>query len=56
MKADKFVKDREPIIRADVWNEITNTCMKLRVELGYTNTQISEFLHEIARRFERDKV
>ncbi len=56
MKEERYRKDREAIIRADIWKEITSSCKGLRTELGYTNTQIVDFLREIARSFERDQL
>ena len=54
MKEERYLKDREAIIRADIWKEITSSCKGLRTELGYTNVQIVDFLKEITKTFERD--
>ena len=54
MKEERYLKDREAIIRADTWKEITSSCKGLRIELGYTNDQIVDFLKEITKTFERD--
>ena len=54
MKEERYLKDREAIVRADIWKEITSSCKGLRTELGYTNIQIVEFLNEITKTFERD--
>ena len=37
MKEERYLKDREAIVRADIWKEITSSCKGLRTELGYTN-------------------
>ena len=49
MKEERYLKDREAIVRADIWKEITSSCKGLRTELGYTNIQIVEFLKEITK-------
>tara|TARA_Y100001968_G_scaffold263967_1_gene252716 strand:+ start:111 stop:371 length:261 start_codon:yes stop_codon:yes gene_type:complete len=54
MKEERYLKDREAIIRAHIWKEITSSCKGLRTELGYTNVQIVDFLKEITKTFERD--
>ena len=46
MKEKRYLKDREAIVRADIWKEITSSCKVLRTELGYKNIQIIEFLKE----------
>ena len=51
MKEERYLKDREAIVRADIWKEITSSCKGLRTELGYTNVQIVEFLKEITKTF-----
>ena len=56
MKEERYLKDREAIVRADIWKEITSSCKGLRTELGYTNIQIVEFLKEITKTFERDQL
>ena len=56
MKGERYLKDREAIVRADIWKEITSSCKGLRTELGYTNLQIVEFLKEITKTFERDQL
>ena len=56
MREERYLKDREAIVRADIWKEITSSCKHLRTELGYTNVEIVEFLKEITRTFERDKL
>ena len=56
MKEERYLKDREAIVRADVWKEITSSCKILRVELGYTNKEISNFLEEITNTFKSDKI
>ncbi len=56
MKEERYLKDREAIIRADIWKEITTSCKGLRTELGYTNVQIVDFLKEITKTFERDQL
>ncbi len=56
MKKERYLKDREAIVRADIWKEITSSCKSMRVELGYTNLQIVDFLKEITRTFEKDQV
>jgi len=56
MKEERYLKDREAIIRADIWKEITCSCKGLRTELGYTNVQIVDFLKEITKTFERDQL
>ena len=56
MKEERYLKDREAIIRADTWKDITTSCKCLRTELGYTNAQIIDFLKEITKTFERDKL
>ena len=56
MKEERYLKDREAIIRADIWKEITSSCKGLRTELGYTNVQIVDFLKEITKTFERDQL
>ncbi len=56
MKGERYLKDREAIVRADIWKEITSSCKGLRTELGYTNVQIVEFLKEITKTFERDQL
>ena len=56
MKGERYLKDREAIIRADIWKEITSSCKGLRTDLGYTNIQIVEFLKEITKTFERDQL
>ena len=56
MKEERYLKDREAIVRADIWKEITSSCKGLRTELGYTNVQIVEFLKEITKTFERDQL
>ena len=56
MKGERYLKDREAIVRADIWKEISSSCKGLRSELGYTNTQIVDFLKEITKTFERDKI
>ena len=49
MKKERYLKDREAIIRADIWKEITSSCKSLRTELGYTNIEILAFLKEITK-------
>ena len=56
MKRERYLKDREAIIRADIWKEITSSCKILRKELGYTNIEIVAFLKEITKTFERDQI
>ena len=56
MKEERYLKDREAIVRADIWKEITSSCKGLRTELGYTNIKIVEFLKEITKTFERDQL
>ena len=56
MREERYLKDREAIVRADIWKEITSSCKGLRTELGYTNIQIVEFLREITKTFERDQL
>ena len=56
LKEERYLKDREAIVRADIWKEITSSCKGLRTELGYTNIQIVEFLKEITKTFERDQL
>ena len=56
MKRERYFKDREAIIRADIWKEITTSCKSLRKELGYTNIEIVDFLKEITKAFERDQI
>ncbi len=56
MREERYLKDREAIVRADIWKEITSSCKGLRTELGYTNIQIVEFLKEITKTFERDQL
>ena len=56
MKEERYLKDREAIVRADIWKEITSSCKSLRTELGYTNIQIVDFLKEITKTFERDQL
>ena len=56
MKEERYLKDREAIVRADIWKEITSSCKGLRTELGYTNVQIVDFLKEITKTFERDQL
>ena len=56
MREERYLKDREAIVRADIWREITSSCKGLRTELGYTNIQIVEFLKEITKTFERDQL
>ena len=56
MKEKRYLKDREAIIRADIWKEITTSCKGLRTELGYTNDQIVDFLKAITKTYERDKL
>ncbi len=56
MKEERYLKDREAIVRADIWKEITSSCKGLRTELGYTNIQIVAFLKEITKTFERDQL
>ena len=56
MKEERYLKDREAIVRADTWKDITSSCKGLRTELGYTNIQIVDFLKEITNTFERDQV
>ena len=56
MKKDRYSKDREAIVRADIWKEITSSCKTLRTDLGYTNFDIVEFLKEITKTFERDQL
>jgi len=56
MKEERYLKDREAIVRADIWKEITTSCKGLRTELGYTNIQIVDFLKEITKTFERDQL
>ena len=56
MREDRYLKDREAIVRADIWKEITSSCKGLRTELGYTNIQIVEFLKEITKTFEKDQL
>ena len=56
MKEERYLKDREAIVRADIWKEIISSCKGLRTELGYTNIQIVEFLKEITKTFERDQL
>ena len=56
MKEERYLKDREAIVRADIWKEITSSCKGLRTDLGYTNFQIVEFLKEITKTFERDQL
>ena len=53
MKRERYLKDREAIIRADIWKEITSSCKSLRTELGYTNIEIVTFLKEITKTFEK---
>ena len=56
MKRERYQKDREAIIRSDIWKEITSSCKSLRIELGYTNIEIVAFLKEITKTFERDQI
>ena len=56
MKEERYLKDREAIIRADIWKEITSSCKTLRTDLGYTNNEIVAFLKEITKTFERDQI
>tara|TARA_Y100001968_G_C19353686_1_gene716061 strand:- start:155 stop:325 length:171 start_codon:yes stop_codon:yes gene_type:complete len=56
MKGERYLKDREAITRADIWKGITTSCKVLRTDLGYTNDQIVDFLKEITKTFERDKI
>ena len=56
MKRERYLKDREAIIRADIWKEITSSCKSLRTELGYTNIEIVAFLKEITKTLERDQI
>ena len=56
MKEERYLKDREAIIRADIWKEITTSCKSLRTELGYTNSEIVKFIKEITKTFEKDKI
>lgn len=56
MKRERYLKDREAIVRADIWKEITSSCKSLRTELGYTNIEIVTFLKEITRTFEKDQI
>ena len=56
MKEERFLKDREAIIRADIWKEITSSCKILRADLGYTNIEIVALLKEITKTFERDQI
>ncbi len=56
MKEERYLKDREAIIRADIWKEITTSCKGLTTDLGYTNGQIVDFLKEITKTFERDQL
>ena len=51
MKEDRYLKDREAIIRADIWKEITSSCKILRTDLGYTNIDIVAFLKEIVKSY-----
>ena len=56
MRENRNLKDREAIVRADIWKEITSSCKGLRTELGYTNIQIVGFLNEITKTFKRDLI
>ncbi len=56
MKETRYMKDKEAIVRADIWKEITSSCKGLRTEIGYTNSQIVDFLKEITKSFERDQL
>ena len=48
--------DLAPLIRADVWKELTTISLRLRSELGYSNYEVAEFLKTIAKEFEKGQI